>query len=578
MNDNAGSPSGPSDRVLAVLLGALVVPAVLVWLWSGIAGALFGSDWPKLDGAALAHVLVNLPGHLGDPRMAWPRPLRATLPGPAGFYGALTMLLLALAAAALLLVHLWRRARSSPVEKPDKHGARWARPTDLRVLNTPPGRRRKAPSDSDGVRLAIGFKGSRLLRTEQRHALVAFGPPQSGKSAGLAVGALLEWDGPAIASSIKTDVLQATIARRRQLGHVYVFDPFGLSGHRLSTWSPMAAVTTFDAALEVAHRIASAGEVDQRTVESGEFWTVAAEQRLAPLLYAAARTGSGVPALVRWGYGQGERELTDLLARLMREANTDEDRRDAQAAYDAAAAFRSQPDRTRGSIEGTVQTLLRAYRSTRVQESARISEIDPQGLLSGSNTLYLVGDAKASKLMRPIFLALLGELVDHAYRTANLNGGRLPTPLLLCLDELGNIAPLPNLSEIASTAPSHNIQLVSIFHDLAQARARYGQHAETVINSHRARMLLPGAADLATLQYFSGLVGEQIAREETHTTGSGGYRHRSEHQSRRPLAPAEQLRQLPDGHALLLYGRLPPTTVRLRMWFNDKHLSALAHA
>ncbi len=28
----------------------------------------------------------------------------------------------------------------------------------------------------------------------------------------------------------------------------------------------------------------------------------------------------------------------------------------------------------------------------------------------------------------------------------------------------------PNLAEIASTAPSHNIQLVSIFHDLAQAQ------------------------------------------------------------------------------------------------------------
>jgi hypothetical protein len=65
------------------------------------------------------------------------------------------------------------------------------------------------------------------------------------------------------------------------------------------------------------------------------------------------------------------------------------------------------------------------------------------------------------------------------------------------------VAPLPNLAEIASTAPSHNIQLVSIFHDLAQARSRYGRQAETVVNSHRARMLLPGVADLDTLRYFS---------------------------------------------------------------------------
>jgi type IV secretory pathway TraG/TraD family ATPase VirD4 len=151
----------------------------------------------------------------------------------------------------------------------------------------------------------------------------------------------------------------------------------------------------------------------------------------------------------------------------------------------------------------------------------------------------------------------------------------LPTPLLLCLDELGNVAPLPNLSEIASTAPSHNIQLVSVFHDLAQARARYGRQAETVVNSHRARMLLPGVADLDTLRYFSELVGDQLARDETRTMGPGGQT-RSENRTRRPLAPPEQLRQMPDGHALLIYGQLPPTTIRLRMWFKDKRLTATA--
>ncbi len=119
------------------------------------------------------------------------------------------------------------------------------------------------------------------------------------------------------------------------------------------------------------------------------------------------------------------------------------------------------------------------------------------------------------------------------------------------------MAPLPNLAEIASTAPSHNIQLVTIFHDLAQARTRYGQQAETVVNSHRARMLLPGVADLETLRYFSGLIGEEEARDRTHTTGAGGTT-RSTSRRRRPLIAPEALRQLPDRHALLLYGRIAP--------------------
>jgi hypothetical protein len=41
------------------------------------------------------------------------------------------------------------------------------------------------------------------------------------------------------------------------------------------------------------------------------------------------------------------------------------------------------------------------------------------------------------------------------------------------------------------------------------------------------------------------------------------------------IAP-EALRQLPDGHALLLYGRLPPTRLKLRMWFGDRRLLRLA--
>jgi type IV secretion system protein VirD4 len=452
----------------------------------------------------------------------------------------------------------------------ERAGERWARSSDLRPL-------RSALGGGGGGRLVLGRQGGRPLYAERRHALVAFGPPQSGKSAGLAVPALLEWDGPAIASSIKTDLLSTTIARRRALGPVFVFDPFSLTSGRSHTWSPLRAAGSWDGALEVAWRLAAAAEVDQRGVEGGDFWAVAAEQRLAPLLFTAAAGGAGMDAVVRWTYGQGGRQLHEAVSRLARTAGDEATIADAHAAYDALRAFEAQADRTRSSIEATAQALLRAYRFARVARSARSCEIVPDALLDESATLYLIGDAKASKLLRPIFLALLGEIVDRAYERATLAGGALPRPLLLCLDEAGNVAPLPNLAEIASTAPSHNIQLVSIFHDLAQARSRYGQQAETVINSHRARMLLPGVADLETLRYFAGLAGEEEAREVTRTTGAGGVT-RSAGRRRRPLIAPEGLRQLREGHALLLYGRLAPAEIRLRMWFADRRLRRLARA
>jgi type IV secretion system protein VirD4 len=563
------SPAGgATDGVALAIVGLLAGAVALVWAWGGVAGALFGHGWAQAGAGQLLGVLIRLPERLPDPAQAWPQPIRARLPGPGGFYAALLLLTL------ISVGVLWMIRQHAPSLLGPRHGgARWATTGELRRLRRGPAR--NASRERGSTRITLGRQGTRRLYAEQRHALIAFGPPQSGKSAGLAVPALLEWQGPAVASSIKTDLLAVTISRRRELGRVFVFDPFALSGTPSSTWSPLGSAQTWDGALEVAWRLAAAGELDQRGVEGGDFWAIAAEQRLAPLLFTAARTGAGIEGLARWVYGQGGRELDQAMAQLTGEAQSDSELADAHMAYDALRAFEAQADRTRTSIEATAQALLRAYRFRRVACSASGCEITADRLLDEPATLYLIGDAKASKLLRPLFLALVGELVDRAYERATLHGGALSLPLLLCLDEAGNVAPLPNLAEIASTAPSHNIQLVSIFHDLAQARARYGRQAETVINSHRARMLLPGVADLDTLRYFAGLLGEEEIRDTTRTSGAGGTS-RSIGSRRRPLVAAEALRQLPERHALLIYGRLAPVRIRLRMWFEERGLRRLA--
>jgi type IV secretion system protein VirD4 len=561
------------ELLLAVALGGLLAIGVLIWAWAGVAGALFGSGWPTQSAAQLAAAAGRFPAHLADPRLAWPVSVRAGLPDAIGFYAALALLLCTVLATALLAYRVRDRGLLTDRGEDQRRGARWARGRELRALRTR-GSLRRPSERRDGERagrLALGYQGRRLLRAEARHALVLFGPTQSFKSAGLAIPALLEWQGPAVASSTKTDLLAATIRRREHVGEVMVFDPFGLSPARTATWSPLRASHDWDGALSTAMRISAGGELDTSTLRGGSYWQAAAEQRLAPLLWAAARTGAGIGAVVRWAYGQGDSELPAILQDLLQRAKDERERADAQAAYDAHVAFEALAPDTRSSIESTVQLLLRAYRSTRVQASAAGCEITPETVLSARGTLYLIGDSHRSKLLRPIFLALLSELIDHAYHEATWRGGRLPEPLLLCLDELGNVAPLPNLGEIASTAASHNIQLVSIFHDIAQARARYGEQTLTVINNHRARMLLPGVADLDTLRYFSELLGEQHVREN-----DGAPREQNGPRQRRPLAAPEQLRQLPAGHALLIYGRLAPTRIRLRAYFCDRSLRKLA--
>ena len=572
---HAGGGLGALDAV-AIGVAALVVALEAgLWLWAGAAGALFGSGWPHMGLSVLWPAIAGVAGHLSDPRQGFPARLRPGLPGATGFYLALALLTVALALVAAAAITLRRRARPSGLGD-SKHGARWAGAGDLARLHRTGRRRPPTATAATDVRtpagavrgLSLGYRGMRLLRAEDRHALVVFGPTQSGKSAGIAIPNILEWSGPAIVVSIKPDLLDATLTTRAQRGEVLVFDPFGLWKRPSHTWSPLASAHTWNGALETAQRMASAGELDTGTVKGGSFWSQAAEQRLAPLLYAAARTHRGMGDVVRWVYGQGGAELDRLMHQLIETSSGANERADAQQAYDAHLAFTQLAGETRGSIEGTAQILLSAYRSPTVVRSADGRDITSRRLLDATNTVYLISDSRRSKLLRPILIALLTELLDGAYETANdAAERRLPRPLLVCLDELGNAVPLPNLAEIASTAASHNIQLISIFHDIAQARTRYHDQALTVINNHRARMLLSGVADIETLKYFSDLVGEEEVKDRSDPDAPV---------RRRPLAPPDQLRQIKPEHGLLIYGSLRPAQLRLRLYFNDRKLKQAA--
>jgi len=577
MNGNRAGQLSVLDLVAIGAAALIVLLEAGLWLWAGAAGVLFGSGWPRLTPGALPHAIAGVASHLSDPRQGFPAAVRPGLPGPTGFYLALAVLasLLGIAAAAAIKLH--QRTRVSGLGDSKRHGARWARAGDLARLHRArrtrqatgaPGTTARASAPAAGHGLSLGYQGTRLLRAEDRHALVAFGPTQSGKSAGIAIPNILEWAGPAIVVSIKPDLLDATLAARAQRGQVLVFDPLDQWKRPSHTWSPLAAASSWNAALQTAQRMASAGETDTTTVKGGSFWSQAAEQRLAPLLYAAARTRRGMGEVVRWVYGQGGAELDRLMHDLVEASRDPRERADAQHAHDAHLAFCQLAGETKGSIEGTAQILLSAYRSPTVVRSADGTDITGQRLLEGPNTVYLISDSRRSKLLRPILIALLTELLDHAYETANnAPRRRLPNPLLVCLDELGNAVPLPNLAEIASTAASHNIQLISIFHDIAQARTRYRDQALTVINNHRARLLLSGVADMQTLRYFSELVGDEEVKDRSD---------RGAPIRRRPLAPADQLRQIQPEHGLLIYGSLRPATLRLRLYFNDRKLKQAA--
>ena len=113
--------------------------------------------------------------------------------------------------------------------------------------------------------------------------------------------------------------------------------------------------------------------------------------------------------------------------------------------------------------------------------------------------------------------------------------------------------------------------------NISQAADRWGRdRAETIIANHRARLFCSGIGDRATLDYLRQTLGEEeIIRFSTHRSGALSQGSRTISSEFRSLAPAHRVRQSDPDVALLVYGRLAPAWLRLRLWYSTPTLRAL---
>ena len=354
--------------------------------------------------------------------------------------------------------------------------AAWARPRDLRPLLVPSGRNAGAPP---GGRLVLGSVGRHVVASERAQSLIVFGPTQSHKTSGLAVPAILGWEGPVIAASVKTDLLEHTIAHRRTRGSVLCFDPSGSTGLDSVHWSPLPASRTWPGARRAAAGLTDVAKTSVGSMSDGDFWYATATKMLAPLLFAAAFGGRDMHDVVRWVDTHEEAEIIELL--------------DAAGVPEAMHAARStfgKEDRQRSSIYTTVETILEPFADGADRGHPPHVDLDPMDLLDGRNTLYLCAPAHDQRRLTPLFASVVRQIIEYVYDQVTRTRIPLDPPLLVVLDEAANIAPLSDLDALASTAAGHGVQLVTIWHDLAQINARYGSRAATVANND-PRQALP---------------------------------------------------------------------------------------
>jgi type IV secretion system protein VirD4 len=556
------------DALLLAVGALLLAGSGLLWVVGQVAALLFGAHQHlelRLDD--LFGVLLHLPGHYHDPKQAWPPAARRLLPGPVGMYAALVLTVWVPVLLVGWVIGRWRLpARHARVHRKDR-GARWASLWQLRrllVAGPRPGRIILGRRDRWRDRLA----GKLLLAVEQCHSVLAFGPPGSYKTHALVIPAALEWSGPLVATSIKPDVLRATLAHRASLGQVWVYDPLALSGVPAAQWTPLAYCSTYAKAKRIGRMLADAADIQGHKADDQNYWQLLGAKLLACVLYAAAGTGRTMAEVARWVDVQDFDEVAQCLMELG----------DAHA-LDAWAACTNRPDNTRGSVFGTAETLLDVFGDPTVAESAEGCDLDVDALLTGANnSLYLYAPASEQERLRPLFELLVSVVIARAEELAAARpDGMLSPRLFVCLDEAGNCAAISKLPQLATTGRGQGIQLLTVWHDEAQLAYRYGRRAATVLNGHRAKLLLSGQADPASLELASKLVGDEAITHTSQTTGDGRQSTTASVSYRR-LVPPEALRQLKPRQALLVYGHLPPVRIRLRPWFRSPRLARLARA
>jgi type IV secretory pathway TraG/TraD family ATPase VirD4 len=403
--------------------------------------------------------------------------------------------------------------------------------------------------------------GGALLATESRHSVLVMGPTQSGKTTGLAIPAILEWRGSVVATSVKDDLAASTAGWRSRLGPCWVFDPTRTSGvDGVTRWSPLGSSASWSAAQKTAGWLVEATPARSGMADAA-FWYAAAAKQLAPLLLAAERAALGMGEVAAW---TNAGEFDEPIGLLEMSGET--------GAASALAACAGRDERIRSSVTTTLETVLAPFEDPVVAASTSTSDWDIADLVSSRATLYLCGPSHEQQRVQGLFAALVSAVVAEAVRRTSEERCPLDPPLLLVLDEAANIAPIRDLDTLASTGAGLGIQLVTVCQDLSQLAARYGhERSRTIANNHRAKVVLSGVADLATLDLVSGLAGEEAVRQDTVTVDlTDGRRTHSTATVFRRLAPSDGLRRLPPGEGLLVYGHLAPVRFRLRPWYRSR--------
>lgn len=567
-NPRAGGPSGAlGDELTNLGIGLLIAAAMLAVILraaGSVAAWVTRTGQPRGSIGSGLGVLL----HPGDPAV----PLAASRLSLVVYWTTAAVLI---AVAAAIVACVWHLVREhSRQAKTDPYrivgiatGPEVARAASQKALLRRAGHLRPSlenPTPAE-VGYRIGTSRGKGVWASVEDSILLIGPPRSGKGAHIVINTILDAPGAVVTTSTRPDNLTATLRARQKVGPVAVFDPQHLAegvpaGLR---WSPIRGCEDPLTAMIRAAGLAAGTGLSAGGVEGGGFWEGKTRTALQALLHAAALDRRPPGELFRWTLDPAA--AADAVAILTASP------RAAVGWADSLQAMIDSDPRTRDSIWQGVSLALAALADPRVLDAVNPREgesFDPEAFLRAKGTLFLLATGAGANSSAALVAAFVEDLVEAGRRIAARSpGARLDPPLLLALDEVGNLAPLPSLPTLMAEGGGTGITTMPVLQSLAQAREKWSENAAGAIwDASIVKIVLGGASNSKDLHDLTTLIGERDEVTDSTTIGDQGSRSAQRSIRRVPIMPPDTIRTLPFGTALVLLRAAPPIVTRMRTW------------
>jgi type IV secretion system protein VirD4 len=436
--------------------------------------------------------------------------------------------------------------------------------------------RRLTHPDSHSVGLGRGHYRHNARIPVQEHALLV-APPRSFKSALLA-DAVIRYPGPVVCTSMKDDLFLNTSGIRqngrlpglirRFLAWIHVIRPFRSMGGPVHTFNPegyggwpstiawnlINGCKNISTAERRAEMFCHA--INTRDVEHGDWFRAKCAEFLTALFHAAALLDGDLRLIADWLFDKDAINIA---------TSTLEKNHSGQMAASLRDLHSEQAEKTAAAVRMVMSNCLRF---TMNPELARCvlpvsgSGFDARKFLLSGSTLYLIatGQQKSSPVA-PLFACLVDEIQHTAHQMAleNQQAKRLDPPLLLALDEVTQICPVP-LDNWLAMAGGLGVQVIAVVHDYSQLRARWEEDgAKTILGTAGCKVIFGGLSDAETLEKLGKLCGSVNVK----TKGHDGH---SPHDAMTP----GMIRQLPNGFALVLRNNKAHLIIKVRRVWKDR--------